>query len=110
MGVFAPQSLKAAVENSKVPCVTTRPLCHNPLLPPKANKRLGPLCSSPHWWPHTKCDSRDRSRSLCPGKATKRKHWQWRAVSPSASVGKMLCRLAEGSGTWHGRARGRGGG
>lgn len=52
-------------------CVTTRPLCHNPLLPSKANKRLGPLCSSPCRWPRTKCDSRGRSRLLRPGQSPK---------------------------------------
>ena len=69
MGVLPPQSLKAAGENRTVPCVTTHPLCHNPSLPSKANKRLGSLCSSLCWWPHTKCDSRGRSRLLRPGQS-----------------------------------------
>lgn len=74
------------MENRTVPCVTTHPRCHNPSLPSKANKRLGPLCSSLCWWPRTKCDSRGWSPLLHPSKAPKRRHRQPRCFGGRDAV------------------------
>lgn len=62
------------------------------------------LCSSAHWWPSTKCDSRAKADCV-PRAKLKRRHWQrWGCAM---STGALAGRMPEGR-SWHGRADGWG--